>query len=99
MDLLTGDVVQEVSRTAQPITLDGWTLTFDDLLKRDGKWEDSFYCLTSSSAARIAREMNEEKPWLTVAHVVPARRRRSRGVSAKVTTAPKNGVVDGEVVA
>ena len=99
MDLLTGDVVQEVSRTAEPVTLAGWTLTFDDLLKRDGKWEDGFYCLTSSSAARIAREMNEERPWLTVAHAVPARRRRSRAVSAKVESRPKNGVVDGEVVA
>lgn len=66
MNLLNTDLVREVSRTGNPITIAGWTLTFDELLARTvgmNGWDGCFVQLKSKEAGRIAKEINIEAPW------------------------------------
>ena len=65
--LVTPDIVTEVSRTARPHTVLGWSLTVEDLIilyaQRSADWIGSFMQLTPSAAKRIAGEINEAQPW------------------------------------
>lgn len=64
---ITADNVLEVSRTARPHGVLGWTLTIEDLIilyaQNSSDWTGSLYRLTANAARRIAHEINVAQPW------------------------------------
>ncbi len=59
----------EVSRTAVPMTVLGYTITVEALMINESTssdWEGCYTILKLAAARRIAAELNKYRPWVTV---------------------------------
>ncbi len=64
---LTIEQVEQVGRTGNPLTINGWVLSFDQLIghstSRD--WDGMYLQLTTLGARRVTDTLNASQPWRT----------------------------------
>ncbi len=89
-ELVTSDQVLTVAFTAQPVTVNGWTLDIETVMRcvSTNGWDGCYYRLKPGAAGKLAKRINDEKPWEALVPTVD-KIRKVAGAKKAVTSANK----------